>query len=124
MATQSTGFFTVETGTAVIAVRLRVFLANPENAPYQTRVDVVKRRNGQVYEVVSEEVTIPAGATRVIEIDDVAGEDVQVTVDLPEREYPPQSPVVPGVAVISAFAPDDEVTLLHWISASDFAPVS
>lgn len=124
MATQSTGFFTVETGTAVIEVRLHIVLANFENVPYQAGVTVSGRRDGQVSQIVAEEITVPAGATRIIEVDDVAGEDVQVTVDLPEREYPPQSPVVPGVAVISTFAPEDEATLLHWISADDFAPVS
>lgn len=124
MATHSTGFFTVETGTAVIEVRLRVYLANLENVPHRAAITVAKRRDGQVSEMVAEEITIPPGATRVVEVDDVAGEDVQVTVELPERDYPPQSPVVPGVAVISAFAPEDETTLLHWVSADDFLSIA
>lgn len=123
MATQTTGFFTVETGTAVIEVRLLVVLDNFENAPYQASVSVARRRNGQVSEIVAETLTVPPGERRVVEIDGVAGEEVQVTVELPERDYPPQSPIVPGVAVVSSFPPEDEVTLLHWISADAFVPV-
>jgi len=122
MATQTTGFFTVETGTAVIDVRLRIFLDNLENVAHRAGVRVFRRRNGSISELLAEEVSLSPGARRVVEVEDVAGEDVQVTVDLPEREYPPQSPVVPGVAVVSVFAPENEVTLLHWISAGDFAP--
>lgn len=123
MAIHTTGLFTVETGTAVIDVRLRIFLANLENVPHRAAVNVAKRRDNRLSQIVAQEITLPGGATRVVEVNGIAGEDVQVTVDLPDREYPPQSPVVPGVAVVSLFPPENETTLLHWISADDFVPV-
>lgn len=121
----STGFFTVETGTAVIDVKLRIFVDNLENNPASATVVVSKLVEGEVMTVLVRNVTVPGGERAMIEVDNVEGQDFQVTMTLPERPYPPQSPLVPGVAVVSIFPPNNnETTLLHWISADDFAVVN
>lgn len=120
----STGFFSVDTGTAAIDVRLSIFLENFESEPASVAVSVSRLADGEVVVLAEGEVTVPGGERQVIDIDPVEGEDLQVTVTLPTQEYPLQSQIVPSVAVISAFqGEDEESTLLHWLSAGDFVPV-
>ena len=122
--TYSTGFFAVDTGTAAIDIRLRTLIENFEDEEATAGVRVSRLSDGNVVTIRDEQVTVPGGERRIIDVDPVEGEDVQVTVTLPVREYPPQSQLVASVAIVSIFhGEEEETTLLHWLSGGDFVPV-
>jgi len=106
---------------------VRIFLANLENQPHRATVEVLRLEGNRKERIRWQQLEVPGDERVSLELssDEVEGETIEVNVTVPVDGFGAGTfPVAPSVAVISLFTGDGTTSLLQYIAADDFAPVS
>lgn len=125
--TLTSGLFPVAQLPAAQVVSVRIFLANLENQPHRATVEVLRLEGNRKERIRWQQLEVPGDERVSLELssDEVEGETIEVNVTVPVDGFGAGTfPVAPSVAVISLFTGDGTTSLLLYIAADDFAPVS
>lgn len=113
---RTTGFFAAPSGDGNL-VRLDVFLSSFSSEEQSAEIEVTRAVNGSMETLFFRSIGVAAGGARRVEVGEVGGETLKVTVRLSSPD------LVPSAAVTQMFLADGAIVTLVFRSPEDFVRI-